>query len=70
MYLTEITCNGAHIVSYQNQEVSKKDLYYFGEFVTLKCVDGYKLIGISSQFCKEDGSWSYANPDCVGENIQ
>ena len=67
LYLTGITCSGDDIASYRNQKVSKKDLYYFGEFVTLKCIDGYKVIGINSQFCKEDGSWSNANPDCVGE---
>ena len=64
--LTGISCNSDDIVSYENQQISKKSSYYFGEFVTLKCVDGYKLNGIDSQFCKQDGSWSFANPSCVG----
>lgn len=41
--------------------------YRYGDIVSYRCGDNYRLMGASMVYCKENGTWSNATPRCIGK---
>ena len=62
-----VSCSSKLLVAYANSLLPVKTVYYFAESVYLDCIEGFNNIGTKLQHCLQDGSWSPANPKCVGK---
>lgn len=40
---------------------------YLGSRLSYSCVRNYRLVGVQSRVCQENGQWSDGSPRCEGE---
>ena len=49
-----------------SRDPSTSDSFMSGTVATYSCTDGYELVGEEKRTCLVDGTWTGAEPYCVG----
>ncbi len=58
-----ITCGVPTQIAHSVLET--RDIYTYGEYFSLDCLEGYRLRGKKSFLCQADGSWETLEAECV-----
>ncbi|XP_066480759.1 complement receptor type 1-like [Tiliqua scincoides] len=64
-----VLCSTPQTIANGKHNREKSELFTSGVLVEYSCEPGYNLIGESTIYCTESGSWNSTAPKCEGESV-